>query len=246
MDKKDRSSRPFEFMPLRRKWRGIKKTHRLAAVKQLLLHYKGWTIIAAILIIAAITFGVTTYLSRHEQQPASNSEVVQYYEKNLPQLSDKVKQTPDNLTVHRDYAVALYATGDIKGAKQQYEAAIKLKSNDAILHNNLANTYRDLKEYDKAMAAYETAIKLDPQHQNAYINLANLQMNMLNKPDDAIATYKRAIAAMPEDDQLKVLLGLAYEQSNNIPQAIQTFKNIVEKHPDHKAAQSNLERLGVK
>lgn len=243
MDKNDRSSRPSDFTPLRKKEKSHAK-RRFDTAKVYLLGHKLWLGIAAI-VISLLIIGAAVYFARDTQPPTSNNEVVKYYQQQLPGLSDKVKQTPDDPIARRDYAVALYATGDVEAAKQQYEFAIKLKGNDATLHNNLGNTHRDLGDYDKAIASYETAIKLNPQHQNAYINMANIQQNSLKKPEDAITTYHRAITALPDDTQLKLLLGLAYEQAGNIPEAVQTFKSIIKTHPDHQAAHSNLERLGA-
>ena len=219
--------------------------HAFALFKQWVSRHKTLSLIGGVLITILVVFGIVFCLTRSDKREVSNTGVVQYYQNQLSSLSNKVAKKPDDATAHRDYAVALYVTGDIKSAKEQYETAVKLKGDDATLHNNLANTYRDLKEYPKAIHEYEAAISVDAKYQNAYINMANLQINMLNKPNDAIATYKRAVEVMPDNTQLKILLGLTYEQAGNIPQSIQTFKAVQAQDPDNKAAKSNLARLGV-
>ncbi len=206
--------------------------------------------IAAVAIIAAIAIIALSiwWLNSRNQEitPAAPSEVARQYQQQLPGLKKSVEDKPQDAGVRRSYAVALYVSGDLKEAQQQYEEAIKLNDKDATLHNNLGNTYRDLKQYDKAVESYQEAIILDNQSQNAYANLANVQLYSLEKPNDAIETYKKAIKAMPNNTQMKLLLAIAYEQVKNKPEAINTYKDILVKDSKNEAAQNNLDRLSEK
>lgn len=177
---------------------------------------------------------------------SNNSQVVTEYKDKLPELKSAIEKNPKDAVARRNYAVALYVISDYKAAKSQYEEAIKIDNKDATTYNNLGNTYRDLKDYNKAVEAYNKAIDLNPKYTNAYVNLANIQLYSLKKSDDAIDTYKKALKAMPNDNQIELLLGIAYENAGKTTEAKQTYQNILSRSPDDKAAKNNLDRLNKK
>lgn len=198
-----------------------------------------------LLIVAVILAGTGTFFvlkNLNTKQTDSNAITSQYRER-LPELEQKVKDNPNDASAHKEYAVALYATGDMKKAKEQYEAAIKLNGSDATAYNNLGNTYRDLGDINKAIESYKKASELSPKLVNPYVNLANIQLYSQNKPQDAIATYQAALKQLPDNDQIRVLLALAYEKADDISNAKQTYENILARDPDNAAAKANLDRL---
>lgn len=200
-------------------------------------------LIAIIVVIAAIV-AVWAYLE-HRQKPVTQppSAVSAEFKKQLPELKKKVSQNPKDPEAHKNYAVALYATGDPAAAASQYEQAVKLNPKDAVAYNNLGNTYRDLHQTDKAVNAYKQSIKLNSKSLNTYANLANVQLYSLNKPLDAIATYQEGLKALPNNSQLQLLLGLAYEQAGDTTHAKQTYQNILTHDSNNAAAKANLSRL---
>lgn len=200
-------------------------------------------IAAAVILVALFAFAVFRMVQDSSQSQTTDNPVVAQYRERLPQLAEQVKQNPNDASARRNYAVALYATGNTDKAAKEYEKAIELEGDDAVLRNNLGNTYRDQGKYEKAISEYKKAIELNPKLQNPYVNMANIQMYNLNKPEEAISTYQDAIKSLPDSTQLKVLLGLAYEQAGNEDQAAKTYKAILANDPENKAAKSNLERL---
>lgn len=175
-----------------------------------------------------------------------NTVIASEFAARLPELEQAVKNNPKDVDARKNYAVALYATRDFDNARKQYEEVIKLSPKDATAHNNLGNTWRDLKDFNKAVEAYRKAIKLNPAMLNAYINLANVQLYNLGKADDAVATYKHGLNKLPNNTQLELLLGMAYEQANNFTEAKQTYQNILAREGDNQAAKASLERVEQK
>lgn len=199
-----------------------------------------------VIILAAIVV-IVLFVRKDDDssQIRSNNDVVRYYQEKLPSLEKAVKEDSNDFASRMDYAIALYATGDLNEAKKQYEVAISIKGDDVVLRNNLGNVLRDKGDHSGAISEYEQAIKIDPRNQNAYINLGSLQTYTLNKPQDGITTYKKAIKAMPENLQIELQLGLAYEQAGNNEEAIKTFRSVLSKDPTNTAAKNNLTRLGA-
>ena len=206
--------------------------------------HKKTFILGAVIIIAvaaAMTWWLMSRSGETEQKAAG--PVVAEYQKRLPELEKGVKDAPNDPTAHKNYAVALYATGDYKGARDQYEAAVKLNDKDATAYNNLGNAYRDLGNTSKAIESYQKSIERNKTSINTYVNLANIQLYTQKDSDAAIATYKNGLKNLPDNEQLQLLLGIAYEQADQIDNAKQTYEAILAKHEDNAAAKANLDRL---
>lgn len=169
--------------------------------------------------------------------------VARQFQQQLPDLKEKAEKDPSSFDAQKDYAVALYATGDTEEAKNRYERALRINNKDANTYNNLGNSYRDLGNYTAAVDAYKKAIAANPKLINPYSNMANIQIYSLNKVDDGVDTYRQALKALPNNVELQVLLALAYEKKGDIPSAKQTLKSAQAANPDNKAVQVNLARI---
>jgi tetratricopeptide (TPR) repeat protein len=207
-------------------------------------HPRRTKVLAAAILILIIAVALWLALKPEKKNEVSNNPVIASYQKQLPELADKVQDNPKDPQALQDYAVALYATGDIKGAQKQYEALVSVSSKDATARNNLGNVYRDLGDYDKAVDSYQEAIKLDAKNVNAYTNLANLYIYTLNKKDLGIKTYQEALKNLPDNVDVQVLLGIAYEQNDDKANARQWFEKVLAADPDNAAAAAGLKRVG--
>lgn len=219
------------------RWWRIKKA--VKAHKWLMIGVVG--LLLLVVVASIIIFGSNDT----SDKPANNSNnpAVVAYQKQLPELEKAAEDKPKDAAAHQNYAIALYATGNIKQAKEEYEAAIKYRPNDATLYNNLGNAQRDLREYDAAASSYNKAISINDKLLNPYVNLANLQIYTLDKPNEGIETYQKALKALPDNEQVQVLLALAYERQGNTNEAKQIYQSVLEANPNNAAAKSNLDRL---
>ncbi|HEU4913897.1 MAG TPA: tetratricopeptide repeat protein [Candidatus Saccharimonadales bacterium] len=217
------------------------------------IHRKAWkwasahrklSLIILVVLAAAIGIGIWLFARSDEStKEISNNPIIASYQKQLPALADAVKKDGNDPKARQEYAVALYATGDVGQAKEQYEAQLKLASNDATLRNNLGNVYRDLGDYEKAIDSYQKSIDINKKQTNAYINLANLYLYTLDKKDLAVQVYRDALRNNPDNQDLMVLLGIAYEQSGDKNKARDTFRDVLDKNASNAAAQAGLKRV---
>lgn len=201
-------------------------------------------IAAAILFAILVSLGTAVIVAvRHQKSaPSSGNQIINQYRKNLPELKKTAEAHQDDVDAQKNYAIALYASGDLKTAKTQYEAIAKT-SPDATTYNNLANIYRDLGQTNDAVSAYMKAIELDKTLVNSYANLANVQLYTLKNPDDAMTTYQKGLAALPDNSQLEFLLGIAYEQDGQTDKAQQTYEHILTYEPNNSGAKAGLIRV---
>lgn len=225
-----------------------KVSHNTKKLVKFLNHKVKTNKLASFIIFIIVIAGISAYawfflFKPTEQVIETNNQVVSEYKDKLPELKKAIDSNPKDATARRNYAIALYVVSDYKAAKTQYEEAIKLDDKDATTYNNLGNACRDLKDYNKAVESYKKAIEINSKYTNAYVNLANVQLYSQKKTDDAITTYQKALKAMPNDNQIELLLGIAYETAGKTTEAKQTYQNILSRSPEDKAAKSNLDRL---
>ncbi len=228
-------------------WRNIvgKIRNALTDLGRAIRSRRKLSIIIALVIIAALA-GLVWWLIAQQSgtsRRVSSGEVSAEYQRRLPELERAAKDKPNDASARKNYAVALYATGDLEKARDEYQAAVKINDKDAIAYNNLGNIYRDLNNANKAVESYRKSIEINKTSINTYVNLANLQLYTQNNSDAAIATYKEGLKNLPDNEQLRLLLGIAYEQADQIDNAKQTYEAILAKNNDNAAAKANLERL---
>lgn len=178
------------------------------------------------------------------QQVTSNA-VVESYKQQLSTLSQTVDQNLNDPIAHKNYAVALYATGDLQKAYDQYQEAIKLDSSNPTLYNNFGNVARDLGKYEDSVSAYQKAISLNPKAIDSYTNLANLYIFTLGKIDLGIEVFKNALASNPGNVDLQIQLAIAYEQQLDFNEATIIYKEILKTNPGNLAAIAGLERVRI-
>ena len=97
----------------------------------------------------------------------------------------------------------LYQKGDIKGAIEEFKAAIHLDPANVNVHNSLGVCYGTMAAYDKALEAFKQAIQLDPEEAMALYN-AGLVYMLQDKKDKALEYFLDADSK--EDDIFEVAL----------------------------------------
>jgi tetratricopeptide (TPR) repeat protein len=193
-------------------------------------------------VLTILVLATVYSLIPHEVKLSPNPTVAEY-QRALPKLKTKADENKKSVDAQKNYAIALYASGDAKAAKAQYEKVIQLNPSDASAYNYLANAQRDLGQTNDAIVSYKKAISLDSKQVNYYANLANVQLYTLHKPEDAISTYQKGLEAVPHNSQLEFLLGTTYENNGNTEAAKQTYENILSYDPTNQLAKTALERL---
>lgn len=95
------------------------------------------------------------------------------------------------MALHRDEQAIEFAT-----------RAVQLNDQDATAHLRLAELYRARNDTAHAMAALRRALELNDRLYATYFQLADLYLGYANRPDEAVALYRRVIALSPDDDDV--------------------------------------------
>ena len=82
-------------------------------------------------------------------------------------------------------------------AVDAYAKALALKPDEADVLTDQGVMYRDLGQFDKALANFQRANKVQPAHLPSLINIGIVYANDLQKPADAAKAWNKVIATAP-------------------------------------------------
>ena len=147
---------------------------------------------------------------------------------------EKALQDPDydNLTaVHSNYGLALSSLGDYRKAIEQFELVLKDPSYKTPYktYSGMGNAYMQLGDFASAGTAFRNAAvdERNPTPVKALLNLGVCFMG-LNRPGDAIETYKAIFEFNPDPETLSKTyanLGQAYVAQGSMKDAVEAFEN---------------------
>jgi tetratricopeptide (TPR) repeat protein len=124
------------------------------------------------------------------------------------QLKAALQIEPKNLTTLHNLGVALHAAGAPAEAEIAFRNALKINDKFSDAQRSLANLLRGTGRLEEAAVHYRAVIDQRPLDFMSYGNLALILLN-LNKPQEAIAVYEKALALRPERPDLRMSLGIA-------------------------------------
>src|ERR1700677_54553 len=109
-------------------------------------------------------------------------------------------------------------------------------------HLNMGMLFKQRGEVEKALEQYQTVVRETPKNVLALGGLGDCWMT-LEKYDEAIQVYKKALKRLPEgDEKLNIQndLGVCYFKKSEMEKAIAEFKAVLQKNPNHVNAIYNL------
>jgi tetratricopeptide (TPR) repeat protein len=130
--------------------------------------------------------------------------------------------------------------GRSRDAIQEYEAALRIKSDNAAAHYNLANLlFKD--DLPDAIAHYQTAVRIRPDFAEAHANLGTALARVPGRLPDAITECKTAIRLKPGLAVTHFNLANTLSQdSERLPEAIAEYRKAIELDPGYLEAHYNL------
>ncbi len=134
------------------------------------------------------------------------------------QYDQLMEGAPDLAAAHTAMAIVYNQGGYLNEAVHHYRQAIENDSSYVDAYTNLGKVYTDTEEFEMAADAYEKVLTLAPPEDQ----LARIRLNLgvsymgMERVDDAIREWKRAVELSPDYMDAYMNLGTAY-QSKNMP-----------------------------
>ena len=126
-------------------------------------------------------------------------------------------------------AFELHRNGSLHEAKKIYEEILEETPDDFNCLHHLGLIAKSNKEYLTAFDLISQAIKINPNSAAAHFNLANT-LKELNKINDAIASYDKAINIKP-DSEIYYLRGLAFYGLEKLEEAVLSYDESINLKP---------------
>jgi len=149
------------------------------------------------------------------------------------------KETVDNLCQKAQQAVA---QGKNEQARQYFQQALGLVSDNPDVHYGMATVCFLLNDLPSSAYHFKEVTRLDPQRAGAYINLGAVY-NRLEQYDDAIPFLRRGIQLDMNRAEGYYNLGLVYRRKGQLDMAIQAYREAVRVNPRMADAHFNIANI---
>ena len=126
-----------------------------------------------------------------------------------------------------------------------FEKAILINSKNIASKNNLANSYKYLKDFAKAEQYFNEILDIDSNYINALINLGNLKVD-LNSFDEAITYLNKALKIDKNNESIYINLANAYMGCGNFQKAKEILLTVLKMNPSLTRADKMLGDLNKK
>jgi tetratricopeptide (TPR) repeat protein len=123
--------------------------------------------------------------------------------------------------------------GDLGGAVEALKKARETLPDNIVVLSTLALVLDGAGKRPEAKQVYEATLKLDPNNAVALNNLAFLEAESGGDLDDALTKAQRAKQLLPNLHEISDTLGWIYLKKNLADEAINVFKDLVSKQPNH-------------
>jgi tetratricopeptide (TPR) repeat protein len=123
--------------------------------------------------------------------------------------------------------------GDVNASIQELQKARETLPDNIVVLKTLAMVLDGAQRKPEAKKVYEATLKIDPNDGVALNNLAFLLAETGGDLDDALTKAQRAKQLLPALYEISDTLGWIYLKKNLADQAIDVFKDLVVKEPNH-------------
>jgi len=133
----------------------------------------------------------------------------------------------------KDFArgVQLHQAGNLAGACDAYEAALKLSPRRIDALSNLGLAYGGLRRYDRSIQSFEKALAIDPNQPAVLFNLG-LTYLQAGRNEKARQTLALASGAEGGTYLAQHYLGVSLLKMNRIQEGIAELEKVVSSHPE--------------
>ncbi|RPH97627.1 MAG: tetratricopeptide repeat protein, partial [Lysobacterales bacterium] len=133
---------------------------------------------------------------------------------------------PGDWSAYNALGYFLYRSGRYAEASEQYQVVVALDSRNAAGLLNLGAAYMTAADFASAAPAFQKANEIEP-NALAYSNLG-LMYYYLDRPEEAVAAHRRAVALAPKDHLAWSNLGDALWLDGRREEAQETFRTAQE------------------
>ena len=117
----------------------------------------------------------------------------------IAQAEEIVRKDPNNYQAWVQIGNDYFDLGEAQKSVDAYTKALAIKGDDPNVLTDMGVMYRQLKDFQKALAAFRKAAAAGPTHPQSRMNIGVVLMHDLNDPKGAIAAWEDYLRVAPND-----------------------------------------------
>src|SRR5271165_4422861 len=153
-----------------------------------------------------------------------------------------IEKNPGDFEAHYNLAAMLQARNDLEAAIPEYEAAVRLRSDDAAANNGLGAALLAAGHADQGAAYLQEALKARPDYFDAHYNLG-FALAQQNDYQGAAEQFESALQLQPKDANAEANLGAALAEMGKFAEAKEHFERALLIDPNQPLARDNLDAV---
>jgi tetratricopeptide (TPR) repeat protein len=119
--------------------------------------------------------------------------------RDIAQLEEIVRKDPGNYQAWVQIGNDYFDIGEAKKSVDAYQKALAIKGDDPNVLTDMGVMYRQLKDFQKALAAFRKAAAVSPTHPQSRLNIGVVLLHDLNDPKAAITAWEEFLRVAPND-----------------------------------------------
>lgn len=160
-------------------------------------------------------------LQAQPDMPAANMQYgmaqarLKRFDRAVAPLRKALALQPDNGMGHYELGLALFETGDWKGAAPEFAAAVERAPRWADAHFSLAAVYARIDRVPDAMTELDTTLGIIPDHYRANL-LRGRILSLQRNPLGGLNNLEKAVQVQPDSSEAHLFLADAYAQLGRV------------------------------
>ncbi|OOF99621.1 hypothetical protein ASPCADRAFT_138287, partial [Aspergillus carbonarius ITEM 5010] len=193
------------------------------------------------------TGGVTPHHGHIAAHPQVNGHLpLQSQSQKGPPLSTAQKIAALNEQVWLQIGGLTELMGDLDGATNAYEQALRHNQWSIPAMNAIASIHRTKEQFPKAIEYLQNILKLDPTSGDTWGSLGHCHL-MMDNLQEAYTSYQQALYHLrdPKEPRLWYGIGILYDRYGSLDHAEEAFSQVMRMAPDFEKANEIYFRLGI-
>jgi tetratricopeptide (TPR) repeat protein len=157
----------------------------------------------------------------------------------VPLLAAAQARWPNDFWLNLLLGRAFFEVKKVDEAVGFYRAALAVRPESAVAHNNLGVALDEKGQLDEAIREYHKAIDLDPKYASPHTNLG-VALKGKGQLDQAIGKCHKAIELNPKDARAHNNLGVALHEKGQLDEAIGEYRRAIAIDPKYAMAHNGL------
>ncbi|TLM78060.1 MAG: tetratricopeptide repeat protein [Actinobacteria bacterium] len=196
---------------------------------------------SVVLTLVGVTFVVWSVTSGPRRTDAPANQV----EWKIVELREVVAKNPKSARAHANLGVALLVNEQEDEARKEFNAALKIKKDDAVAITGLAEIDWRHGNHDKAIKSLTALSVRQPKNPDVWLQLG-VWLQAEEQWQKAADAYEEVLKINAFDSSTLYRLGVCFEKLGKRELAIAKYQQSIRYVPDYEYSCAALERLGVK